>query len=161
MRYKVIDDCPAPRALYPVLLKLKHGVNRKLHRPLNATVYNSLLRSDAVEGLLHRHGKHTQRELYEAFQAGHGLPANPPDRGTHILLGDGTVGVLHAKLPFWRLGIDSDFTPELIDVARGHGWRLYRPYNTSSEYHHVNFAEPPTGWRKLLYRLTHPKRRKK
>lgn len=140
MRYAVIDGCPCPRPLYPILRKLKAETG---------CTYNSIYRGSDVAGILHKFGKHTQAELFA--ELGPGI-ANPPDRGTHILLGDGVVGALHEKLPWWKCGIDinDDQVDEVIAAARRHGWTLYRPYPTGSEYHHVNFAHKPAKW-KLLY----------
>jgi lysozyme len=137
MRYAIIDGCPCPRPLFPLLKKLKKETG---------CTYNSIYRGDDVAGLLHKVGKHTQRELFETLPAG---VANPPDRGTHILLGDGVVGRLHEKLPWWKCGIDvnDEDVENLIAAARKHGWKLYRPYPTGSELHHVNFAYKPKRWK--------------
>ncbi|HEX7246429.1 MAG TPA: lysozyme [Solirubrobacterales bacterium] len=137
LRYAVIDGCPCPRPLYPILKKLKKETG---------CVYNSIYRGDDVAGILHKFGKHTQRELYEELPPG---MANPPDRGTHILRGDGVVGKLFAKLRFWQCGIDVDdqYVEALIEAARRHGWKLYRPYSSGSEYHHLNFASKPRRWK--------------
>jgi hypothetical protein len=140
LKYAVLDGCPCPRPLYPVLKKLKKETG---------CTFNSIYRGDDVAGLLHRKGKHTQRELYDMFLRGEGLPANPPTQGTHILLGDGVVGRVGQRLPWWRCGIDvNDWEVDgLIAAAARHGWKLYRPYPTSSERHHVNFARKPRRWR--------------
>lgn len=137
LRYAVIDGCPCPRPMYPLLKKLKKETG---------CTFNSIYRGDDVAAILHRHGKHTQRELFETLPAG---VANPPDRGTHILLGDGVVGELHQKLPWWRCGIDiNDWEVDgVIAAARRHGWELDRPYPTGTERHHVNFARKPSRWR--------------
>jgi len=137
LRYAVIDDCPCPRPMYPLLKKLKKETG---------CTFNSIYRGDDVAEQLHKVGKHTQRELFEELPAG---VANPPDRGTHILLGDGVVGTLHQKLPWWKCGIDinDDQVDEVIAAARRHGWTLYRPYSSGSEYHHVNFARKPSRWK--------------
>jgi hypothetical protein len=139
-RYAVIDGCPCPRPMYPLLKKLKAETG---------CTYNSIYRGNDVAGLLHKVGKHTQAELYEMFLRGEGLPANPPTQGTHILLGDGVVGRVGEKLPWWECGIDvnDDEVDGLIAAARRHGWRLYRPYPTGSEAHHVNFAAKPSRWK--------------
>lgn len=148
LRYAVIDGCPAPRPLYPILKKLKKETG---------CVYNSIYRGDDVAGILHRSGKHTQRELFEELPAG---MANPPDRGTHILRGDGVVGKLFAKLKFWQVGIDvnDEFVEPLIEAARRHGWVLYRPYSSGSEYHHLNFAKKPRRWRAFFRNVFGPKK---
>jgi len=139
VKYAVIDGCPCPKPMYPLLRKLQRDVGID---PL----YNSIYRGDDVASILHRFGKHTQRELFNELPPG---VANPPDRGSHILRGDGNVGVLFSKLPWWRCGIDiSDaYVDTVIAAAAKHGWKLYRPYSSGSEYHHVNFAKKPTRWR--------------
>jgi len=149
MRYAVLDGCPVPRPLYPILKKLKKETG---------CTYNSLYRGDDVAGILHRYGKHTQRELYETLPPG---MANPPDRGTHILRGDGVVGKLFAKLKFWQCGIDLDdaYVDDVIAAAAEHGWELYRPYSSGSEYHHLNFASKPRRWKAFFHHVFGPKKK--
>ncbi len=98
-----------------------------------------------VGRLLHRLGKSTQKELFDGFQAGLPgfLPANPPDRGTHMRIGDGVVGALFEKLPAWREGIDSSLATQLREVLNRLGYKAYRPYASASEEHHTNFKENP------------------
>lgn len=148
MRLKLIDECPCPRRLYPVLVKLKRDTGCE---------FQSIYRGDDAAKLLHRHGKHTQRELYEGYRAGRPgyNPANPPDRGTHILLGDGVVGRLHEKLDWWQVGLDIDdaHTDDVIRAAARQGWEVYRPYAGSSEYHHLNFRRKPRRWRLWFKRI--------
>lgn len=148
LQYVILDDCPCPKPLYPLLKKLKAETGCR---------YESLYRGDDVADLLHEHGKHTQRELYETLPPG---TANPPDRGTHILLGDGVVGKLHARLPFWKCGIDVDDAHAdevIVDARKRHGWILYRPYGTGVEFHHLNFAKKPARWRLFFEHVFGPK----
>lgn len=137
VRYAVIDGCPCPKPLYPILRKLKAETG---------CTYNSIYRGDDVAHILHANGKHTQAELFAELPPG---VANPPDRGTHILRGDGVVGALFSKLPWWQCGIDINDSQvdEVIAAARRHGWKLYRPYPSGSEYHHVCLARKPRRWR--------------
>ncbi len=137
LRYAVIDGCPCPKPLYPIL--------RKLQKETGCT-YNSIYRGDDVRAILKAHGKHTQRELFETLPAGQ---ANPPDRGTHILLGDGVVGALHEKLPWGECGIDVNDSdvPKVIAAAKRHGWEMYQPYPTGVEFHHLNFRVKPKRWK--------------
>lgn len=108
---------------------------------------------------------HSQAYLYKGFQEGRPgfLPANPPDRGTHLLIGDGVVGSLHQKLEPYQLGIDvvsagrfNDCGPLVAWLDRS-GYNVYRPYPSGSEAHHLNFkASPAANARKRLanyYRL--------
>jgi lysozyme len=150
LRYSVIDGCPCPRPMYPLLKKLKAETGCS---------FNSIYRGDDVAGLLHKVGKHTQAELYAELPPG---VANPPDRGTHILLGDGVVGALHQKLPWWKCGIDINDSQvdAVIAAARRRGWTLYRPYPTGSEYHHVNFARKPSRWKAFFRNVFKPKKAK-
>src|SRR4051812_11512408 len=97
LRYAVIDGCPCPRPMYPLLRKLKADTG---------CTFNSIYRGDDVARILHRFGKHTQAELYAMYLRGEGLPANPPTMGTHILKGDGVVGAAGEDLPWWRCGMD-------------------------------------------------------
>jgi hypothetical protein len=98
-----------------------------------------------VERLLHKLGKSTQKELYEGFI--HGLPgflsANPPDRGSHMRIGDGVVGRLFAALEWWEEGIDSSYATQLREVLNRLGYRVYRTYDTASEEHHSNCEASP------------------
>lgn len=155
LRLKELDGCAVPKPLYPILRKLKADVPD--------LVYNSVYRGDDAAAILHRNGKHTQRELYDGFVRGLPgfLPANPPDRGTHILIGDGTVGRLFQKLKFWQCGIDvnDDLIEKVIEAARKHGWELYQPYPSGSEFHHLNFRKRPSRWKAFFYHYW-PKRKK-
>lgn len=155
LKFKVIDGCPVPKPLYPILRKLKKETG---------CTYNSIYRGDDVAGILHRFGKHTQRELYDGYIRGLPgfYPANPPTMGTHILKGDGVVGAREARLPWWECGIDVNDSdvPKIIAAAKRHGWELYQPYPTGSEYHHVNFRRKPSRWKAFFYHYW-PKKRKR
>lgn len=137
MKYAVIDGCPAPPQLALFLELLKQDVP--------GLTYNSIYRGDDAASILHAHGKHTQRELYASMPGG----VNPPDRGTHVLLGDGTVGKLHEKLDPMRCGIDVDDTlvKKLIAAGRRRGITFAQPYPSGAEYHHLSatkWADWPT-----------------
>lgn len=148
MRYAVLDGCPCPRPLFPILRKLQKETGAR---------FNSIYRGEDVADILHRNDKSTQAELYA--ELGPGI-ANPPDRGTHILRGDGTVGELFARLPWWRCGIDvnDEYVDDLIAAARKHGWTLYRPYKSGAESHHLNFARKPRRWRAFFRNVFGPKK---
>lgn len=150
LKYAVIDGCPCPKPMYPILRKLKKETG---------CTYNSIYRGDDVAGILHRNGKRTQRELFEQLPPG---VANPPDRGSHILRGDGTIGKLFSKLPWWRCGIDiNDWeVPAFIAAAKNHGWEVHQPYPSGSEFHHVNFRKKPSRWR-AFYRNVFGKKKVK
>lgn len=157
MRYKVLDGCPVPRPLYPILLQLKRDTGFTLE---------SALRSDAVEKLLARHHKHTQRYLYEHQNDPGFNPANPPGFSTHELKSDGVAYPTPRghDLPWWCVGLDIDdeHIEAVIRAAARHGWKLFQPYPGGSEYHHLNFRERPARWRLWFNRLFRkPKRRKR
>jgi hypothetical protein len=115
--------------LFPFLEMLKRDTG---------VTYNSLYRGEDAKELLHKHGKHTQGELFVML---HGKGVNPPDRGSHILLGDGTVGKMHEKLDQMRCGIDvnDDKVTRFIKAGPRRGIRLVQPYpNSRTEFHHAN-----------------------
>lgn len=125
------------------------------------TVTSADRRDFIIDWFNHKYGTnlHSQKYLYEGFRRGLTgfLPANPPDRGTHLLLGDGVVGTIHANLQSFQLGIDvvsagrsNDCTP-LVEWLRRSGYNAYRPYPSGSEAHHLNFRKSPaTNARKRL-----------
>jgi hypothetical protein len=152
LRLSVLDGCAVPRPLYPVLRKLKHE---------SGCTFNSVYRGDDAAGILHRHGKHTQRELYETLPAG---TANPPGRSTHELRSDGVPypGPIGRKLRWWQCGLDvNDWEiSHVIDTAKKLGWELFQPYPSGTEYHHLNFRRRPARWRLIFHAVFGPKRRK-
>lgn len=131
------------------------------------TVTSADRRDNIIKWFNNKYGTdlHSQAYLYNGFA--HGLPgflpANPPDRGTHLQLGDGVVGAVHQKLQPFQLGIDvvsagrSNDCQPLVDWLNRSGYDVYRPYPQSSEAHHMNFRKSPaTNARKRLtnyYRL--------
>lgn len=136
----VLDGTPMPLGHKLMLLDARrngwHGVttsaDRRDHPPF-------------IVRLLHKLHKSTQAELYKGFIDGRPgfLPANPPDRGTHMRIGDGVVGTLHAVLAWWQEGIDSTLATELREVLTRLGYSAYRPYATESEEHHTNLETRP------------------
>jgi len=136
----VLDGTPMPVGQKLVLLDgRKHGWNGV------ATSGDRRDKPPWVERLLHRLGKSTQKELYEGFI--HGLPgflpANPPTMGTHMRIGDGTVGAVGEALPWFEEGIDSSLATELRGILFDLGYTAYRPYSTDSEEHHTNLRTNP------------------
>jgi hypothetical protein len=140
--YLDVQGCPVPRLLAPML--------RTVLRESRSTMHSCYRGDDAAE-LLHKHGKHSQAELYDAWlhrRAGFN-PANPPGFSTHELRNDGaayTRWPRGGRIPWWACGIDiadSD-VDRFIAAAAKHGWKVARTYPASrSEYHHVNFRRPP------------------
>jgi len=151
MRFKLIDCCPVPAPLYPILLRLKKDTG---------AVYQSIYRGTDAEALLRKCGKHDQAWLYAHLPAGE---ANPPGRSTHELRSDGKPypGPIGRKLKWWQVGIDVDnghIAAMISDAARRYGWQLWRPYGAGVEYHHLNFRRRPARWRLFVQR---PKRGRK
>lgn len=141
--YGIVGGCVAPTELIPVLNILQRETG---------CVFNSIYRGDDALDLLHRLGKHSQREIYNASPAQRaawgilGNP-NPPGRSTHELHSDGVPysGPIGRPLNWWQCGIDVDnnHVTAVINRASRHGWSLFRPYPSGNEFHHVNFRSQP------------------
>jgi hypothetical protein len=135
MSFVVIQGCPSNPAIGPYFALLAKWSN--------ATV-NSIYRGDDAKAILHAHGKHTQRELFETLPAG---TANPPGRSTHELRSDGVpyAGPIGRKLEWWQQGIDVNDgdVARMILHAKRHGWDLFQPYKSGVEFHHLNFRSRP------------------
>jgi hypothetical protein len=156
-RYEVIDGCPIPRKLFPVAAAIKEDLG-------GGTLFNSIYRGDDVAALLHKYGKHTQRELYDMWinHVPGALPANPPTQGTHILKSDAVayIGPAGRPLKWWQCGMDIDDSkiPDAIAAFKERGWLAFQPYHTGSEYHHLNLAKAPRHLAKLITLFTTLKR---
>jgi lysozyme len=139
---EVIDNCPVPSEIAPMVRILKHDVP--------GAIVQSCYRGGDAEGLLKRLGKHAQPYLYWAFtrHLPGFFPANRPGTSTHERRSDGKVyrGPVGRVIKAWGVGIDWG-PPELVgDVVRAahrRGWALERPYHTASEAHHTNFLKRP------------------
>lgn len=133
----ILDGCPLPLGHKLMLLDAR--------RNGWAGVVTSADRRTVIARLLHKLGKSTQAELYQGFIEGRPgfLPANPPDRGTHMRIGDGVVGKLFEKLAWWQEGIDSSLATQLRLVLNALGYSAYRPYASASEEHHSNLRSSP------------------
>ena len=139
VRFAVIDQCPVPASLAPVLLRIKEHTGATL---------NSCDRSAAAEPVLRKFGKKSQRELYEGFRRGlPGFnPANPPGRSTHERRNDGVAypGPAGAPLPYWCVGMDWSDAAAVIRAARAEGFTASITYpGNPREGHHVNFRKEP------------------
>lgn len=140
MKYVLVQDCPVPKPLAPILRKLLAESGARLQ---------SCYRGVDAESLLHRCGKRSQRELYSGWcrRLPGFNPANPPGFSTHELRSDGVAYKVRRgkRLAWWQCGIDIDdaHVQAFIRVAAKHKWQVWRPYPTGSEYHHVNFRKPP------------------
>lgn len=153
LRYSVIDQCPCPKPMYPIL--------RKLEKETGAN-FESIYRGTDVEKLLERFGKHDQAWLYANMPPG---VANPPGRSTHELFSDGVpyAGPVGRKLVWWQCGIDVNDADVDAVIAAAHkiGWTLFRPYGAGVEYHHVNFAHKPSRWKAFFRAVFKPRKRRK
>lgn len=112
---------------------------------------------DRRSGVAERFGKKSQAKLFSCFQArkargvcpgpcgGDCLPANPPGRSSHELCSDGVAftGPVGRELPWWQLGLDVSQSDQLLHILTALGYGVRRPYNTPSEFHHVNFTRNP------------------
>jgi hypothetical protein len=149
MRWRVIDGCPCPRDVAPYIYIVLRGAGQTA-----AAIYRG---DDKKAGrILHRYGKHTQRELANATAAQRaawgvqGTP-NPPGYSEHELRSDG-VGNPHVprggKLEGWQIGVDSGGNDEasqraIEHAAHKHHWHVRHPYSAGIEGHHWCFATHP------------------
>jgi hypothetical protein len=133
--FRVIQGCPCNALLAPYI--------ELLRRETGATV-NSIYRGQDAAGILHKHGHHTQAEIYASSPPG---VANPPGRSTHERRSDAVAyqGPVGRGLAWWQQGLDVNDgdVPHLIAAAKRHGWELGQPYRSGVEFHHVNFCKPP------------------
>ncbi len=141
MEFEIIDNCPVPKQLAPVVAEIK--------RQTGATL-NSCDRSPEAEPFLKRctPPKHSQRELFDGFQK-HlpGFrPANRPGQSTHERRNDGVAyrGPVGMPLRYWQVGMDWQDSERVIEVANKLGFTAHRTYPTSAlEVQHVNFIKEP------------------
>jgi len=142
VEFVVIDNCPVPAELADEIQRIKE---------ISGAHLNSCDRSPEAEPILRRHGKHSQRELFDAFQRHEpgANPANPPGRSTHERRNDGVAypGPAGEQLEYWQVGMDWDNPPAAIAAAQKLGWIATVTYpNSPHEAQHVNFRkEPETG----------------
>jgi hypothetical protein len=138
--FRVIQGCPCNPTLAPYIAMVSEEING---------VVNSIYRGADAEPILRAHGHSSQAELYYGWihRLPGFLPANPPGRSTHELRSDGVAyaGPLGRKLDWWQQGFDvnDDQVDHWKSAARSHGWVLFQPYNSGSEFHHLNFHQPP------------------
>ena len=142
-KYKLIDCCPVPRKMYPLILEVK--------RRTGATL-NSCYRASDAEHLLRRCGKLSQRQLYERWRAGRPgyNPANPPGRSTHELRSDGVAfsGPVGRRLRWWQVGMDWSSPGEVVRAFNKLGYAHITYPGNPQEGHHVNVYRKPR--RKLM-----------
>lgn len=139
--FRILARCPVPELIAPYIRIVTHEAN--------ATI-NSIYRGTDAQALLNKYGKESQAQLYSAWvrrQPG-ANPANSPGFSTHEQKSDGVAypGVPRGgDLPWWGVGFDVDDSDvvHVIAAAQRHGWHLFRPYSSGSEYHHLNFKYEP------------------
>lgn len=135
MSFRVVQGCPVNASIAPYIALLAQDCGARI---------NSLYRGEDAKHLLHRHGKHSQGELYATLPRG---TANPPGRSTHELRSDGVAypGPIGRKLAWWQQGIDVNDrdVPRMKEAARRRGWELFQAYHAGVEFHHLNFARRP------------------
>src|SRR5689334_3020507 len=106
MDFAIIDDCPVPAQLADAIHQIKAKSNAGL---------NSCDRSKEAEPILHKCGKQSQEELYEAFihHVPGANPANKPGQSTHERRNDGVAypGPVGAQLEYWQVGMDWNNPP--------------------------------------------------
>lgn len=136
--FRTVQGCPVGVLQAPYIAIIADDAH--------ATV-NSIYRGTDAEHILNAHGKHSQAQLYQMFLHGQGNPANPPGFSTHEQKSDGAAYHIPRghDLAWWQVGFDVNDSDVVncIRAAGRHGWHLWRPYPTGSEFHHLNFAQEP------------------
>lgn len=146
-QYRIIDTCPCPKLVAPYFYIVLHDAG--------ATA-TSIWRGDDPVGqaLENKYGHHSQKQLClatPAERAAWGIMGTPNHWGqsTHELKSDGRAYPripLGAELDWWMQGLDADGGDQAercIHAAAKHDWKLWRPYDTEAELHHLNFLEEP------------------
>jgi hypothetical protein len=138
MKFRVINGCPAPEDIAPYIAL----VLRRAHQEAS-----SIYRGDDAKAILHRHGKHTQREIHESDPD----ISNPPGYSPHELRSDGIANPRvrrGGRLEEWQVGVDSGDNSNVDKAAvrraaAHYGWKVKHPYRRGVEGHHWCFAERP------------------
>jgi Putative peptidoglycan binding domain len=139
VEFDVIDGCPVPRELADEVRLLKQKTGSSL---------SSCDRSPEVEPLLKKHGKQSQRQLYNGWVkrlAGFN-PANPPGFSTHERRNDGAAypGRRGGRLEPWQVGMDWNPPGPVVREAAKRGWIVTVTYQDNPrEAHHLNFRKAP------------------
>lgn len=147
--WRVIDGCPAPRDVAPYI----YLVLRRAGQTANS-IYRGP--GKTARAILHRHGKHTQAELYATDPT----LANPPGFSQHELRSDGRANPrvpAGGKLEDWQVGVDSGSDSKhdqrkVEKAARHYGWHVHHPYTRGVEGHHWCFVTQPhphSKWMRL------------
>lgn len=159
-RFTTIDGCPVPNALAAAVLEVKRRTGQSL-----VTCY----RGDDPEALaiMHAHGKHSQGELYAAWERGeaaaYGILGTPnrPGQSTHEQRSDGRAypGPVGRKLADFECGMDwpDAAIPAVMRAFTAIGAVPVHPYTTGAEYHHINLRHPPVLFRTLKVGMRGPR----
>jgi hypothetical protein len=148
---KGFDGCPVSPVVFEVLTDCRRHLDFSFQ----------IISADRRDGVAQRFGHSSQKQLWDAYQAGHGNPANPPLTSTHEYKNGGTnprypnvsgSPAYHTKfrtgatLPSWALGLDfasNDQATAFIGHARDLGYHFFQPYQSGSELHHLCLADNP------------------
>jgi hypothetical protein len=145
---KGFDGCPVSPIVHAVLSDCREHLDFKFQ----------IISADRRDGVAQKFGHSSQLQLWNLFQHGKGLPANPPLTSTHEYKNGGTskygtgTPAYHtefkvgATLPPWALGLDfasNDQATEFIGHAKDLGYHFFQPYNSGSELHHLCIAVNP------------------
>lgn len=139
MKYVLVDCCPVPAKLAPVIREVKRVSGQTLI---------SCYRADDARALLEQCGKKSQAQLYYGWV--HRLPgynpANPPGRSTHELRSDARAYRLPAgtRLAYWMVGQDWTNAGGVVKAYARLGYTASVTYpGDPREYHHVNLRKKP------------------
>lgn len=138
MKFRIIDGCPCPASIAPYVYMVLREAGQTA---------SSIYRGDDAAALLHRYGKHTQREIHQLLPA----ISNPAGFSQHELRSDGAgnPGVPRGgRLEEWQVGVDSGgddsrSQQRIENAARKLGWVVRHPYNRGVEGHHWCFSRQP------------------
>jgi len=147
MKYAVVDSCPVPAKLAPVVKRCLEESGADL---------NSGYRGADAEHILNKYGKSSQAQLYQGYIMGKPgyNPANPPGYSTHELRSDGVAYNIPKGMPlrYWMCGLDigGAGAEAFIKAARKRNWVVTITYpGNPYELHHVNFRKRPLVFRPM------------
>lgn len=147
--YRVLDTYPCPKLVAPYIWIVTTTAKAQ---------FESIWRGDDPVGqaLENKYGHHSQAQLFDATPAQRrawGVIGTPdrPGESTHELKSDG-VAFPHyprgADLLWWMQGWDVNGAAQADDCIRAaarFGFKVFRPYTSGAEVHHLCFAEEPKG----------------
>lgn len=155
MSFRVVNGCPVGKNIAPYIAIVCADAG---------AVANSIYRGTVGDApaILEHHGHMDQAQLFTGFidhEPGY-LPANPPGFSTHELFSDGVAypDIARGKeLDWWMQGfdVDDDKVPAVIKAGAAHGWELWQPYPSGTEFHHLNFRARPRPTPRTAVRIIH------